>query len=61
MCYLVPSADASKHSLVVKEVADTRKSSLAVKDEVLNGAQRVMVLNAAQRVMVLNGAQRVTF
>ena len=33
----------------MKEVAHARKSSLAVKDEVLHGAQRVVVLNAVQR------------
>jgi hypothetical protein len=42
----------------VKEVADARKSSLAVKDEVLNGAQRVVVLNGAQRVVVQNAVER---
>ena len=42
-------ADARKSSLAVKEVADARKSSLAVNDEVLHGAQRVVVLNAVQR------------
>ena len=41
----------------MKEVADARKSSLAVKDEVLHGAQRVVVLNGAQSV-VLNVVQR---
>ena len=42
-------ADARKSSLAVKEVADARKSSLAMKDEVLHGAQRVVVLNAVPR------------
>ena len=42
----------------MKEVADARKSSLAVKDEVLHGAQRVVVLNGAHRVVVLNVVQR---
>ena len=42
----------------MKEVAHARKISLAVKDEVLHGAQRVVVLNGAQRVVVLNDVQR---
>ena len=54
----LPGPALWKSSMAVKEVAHARKSSLAVKDEVLHGAQRVVVLNGAQRVVVLNAVQR---
>jgi hypothetical protein len=54
----VKEVAAARSSLVLKEVAAARKSSLGVKVVVLNAAQRVVVPNGAQRIAVLNAAQR---